>query len=129
MVESFSVWHYTVSHSQLLIRKRHRDIGTCHDIYFDGVKYFELPTIFEEVIIEEPDEKDYEYIATRTIRACKNLYVLRIEGKKYYVAASHMWNEENSLNDNELPFYSGLRFEGKSDCFVSEKSKQGHEFV
>lgn len=108
MVEHFQVWNFTVSHDQLLIRKRHRDKETNHDIYFTGVVYFELPSIFEEVAIEEPEEKDYVYIATRTTSEYKNLYVLRIEGKKYYVAAAHMCNEENSLEIYEIPFEGGL---------------------
>ena len=75
MVDYFQVWNFTVSHDQLLIRKRNRDKGTNHDIYFGGVEYFELPSFFEEVAIEKPNEKDYEHIATRTTREYKNLYV------------------------------------------------------
>lgn len=108
MVDYFQVWNFTVSHDQLLIRKRNSDKGTNHDIYFGGVEYFELPSFFEEVAIEKPNEKDYEYIATRTTREYKNLYVLRIKGQKYYVAALYMCNEENTLGINEIPFEGGL---------------------
>ena len=102
------MWHYTVSHDQLLIRKRYRDKGINQDIYFDGVVYFELPVMFREVTLEEPDAKDFEYINTRTIEKYQKLIVLRIEDKKYYVAAAHMWNEENSLETNELPYFTGV---------------------
>ena len=99
----FKLWHYSISHAQMLIRSIGHDKNI--DIYFGGVKYMEIPSILDDISIIAAEKCDKEYLCKRL--ECvndKEITVLLCSGRKYYVVASIMKIMENNLGMFELPF-------------------------
>ena len=98
----FKVWHYTVSHSQLLIRSVGNDKNI--DIYFGNLKYMELPSILDGVLISEATAEDFEYLKKKVDCVKSKVTVLVSSNRKYYVVSDIVKVMENNLDMFELPF-------------------------
>lgn len=108
----FKLWHYTVSHEQLLLRSM-GDEKVCNiDIYFGDVSYIELPAKINKIEILETLQEDIDYITQKIGSTDKIITVLMSENRKYYVVSSIMKIIENNLSMFELPFDIGNSVEG-----------------
>lgn len=97
------LWHYTVSHKQMLIRKINETENI--DYYFGDVKYIEIPSVMGEFQIATPNIFDRVYIRTR-VKMNKNdkITVVKITHKKYYIVSGIVKTLENKLDRFDLPY-------------------------
>ncbi len=91
----------------MLLRRRNED-DTNDDFFFEGIDYIEIPTMFDEVEVEKPTASDLEYLKTRTEVDNKQVTVLQINGKRYYVVSACVKTEHNFLDVNEVSFSVGF---------------------
>lgn len=103
----YRLCYFTWSHDQMLLRRRNED-DTNDDIFFEGIDYIEIPTMFDEVEVEKPTASDLEYLKTRTEVDNKQVTVLKINEKRYYVVSVSVKTEHNFLDVNEVSFFVGF---------------------
>src|SRR5579885_2951466 len=101
----FQIWKYTVSHSELLLRRtrsegtEYKKFKTRVDVFFKPVAYLQLPSGFNGLKLEEmePGEIDLPYKLKRDEK------IFRLTGENYIgyvVAYLALWDEaEKSFSD------------------------------
>lgn len=103
----FKLWHYTISHGQLLIRSiRGANNSKNIDIMFFDVDYVELPRNISNLKIEDPSFDDVLYVKGKIDMPVKleDITILRANDRRYFVVASGMKIVENELDLGELPY-------------------------
>jgi len=102
----FSLWYYTVSHRQALIRSVGKDGKENIDIYFGDVHYIDIPTTIDGLEIRDPSDSDKEYISHKIgdLMADLKITVLEHNMQKFYVVSSIVKINRNTLAFYELPF-------------------------
>ncbi|MDQ0873890.1 hypothetical protein QFZ77_002549 [Paenibacillus sp. V4I3] len=74
----FQLWHYKVSHGELLIRSPKNDKNYKNiDIMFFDVKYIEVPRFLPNIKIEEVNEDDISYVCDKLTKnvAKEDIYI------------------------------------------------------
>ncbi len=102
----FRLWYFSISHSMALIRSPKNNIyPTNIDICFSAVEYIDCPVGLEEIIIEEADLNDLEYMEKRFKKGIKlsDITVLVSMGKRFYIVSHGVKIAENKLDYMELP--------------------------
>jgi hypothetical protein len=109
----FRVWHYSVSHSSLLIRSPKRgDILTNIDLVFVGVEYLDLTHWLRRPSIavgDESDVADVETLLSRRLASSEVLVSIIAEGRRNLVLATSFEVQENKRDIFESPFDMGPR--------------------
>lgn len=98
---TFRLWDARVSHDQLLLRSpRDRNHARNVDIRFADVRYLDLPTMFDRVVIAVASGDDISRASERVGEPVppERVFVFAIEGRRYLVVASDMIVEENDLD-------------------------------
>jgi hypothetical protein len=78
----FTVWKYTISHRQLVLRSVKdpmQGISTRIDLLFKPVVWMSLPTSFSDLRVEEANPEQVEFMATIsgvTLQNAEQLFVL-----------------------------------------------------
>ena len=99
----FSILDYHISHRRMLIRSTETsEEGVQNtDLLFDGIFYIEMPDKLDVVTIREGSEQEYEYVESRCFfevhRQFSKVFVLRSQGKDYYVGARSFEASENDM--------------------------------
>jgi hypothetical protein len=99
----FSVWAYTVSHSQLLLRARAADRQSRIDVLFKPVEAMKLRTEYEGLIVRCGTAAERARVLASTGLDGKALRVLVVEtaaGFDYVVSGAVGWREDDG-RDNE----------------------------
>lgn len=103
----FKLWHYIVSHGQMLIRS---SIGahetTNIDIWFDGVRYVELGSFLGEIALDDAtDEERVRLRAGSDEFFDQHRTTVIVSGtNRLYVVSSFVSIEENQLDLFETPY-------------------------
>jgi hypothetical protein len=99
----FRLWHFAVSHSQLLIRSVRGEGDPASknlDLIFTGVYYMELVEVFAGLEIEKPTDDELLRLQVRSgfkQDTGHKLYVLSSGGYRRYVGAASLRIQENDL--------------------------------
>jgi hypothetical protein len=109
----FRVWHYSVSHSSLLIRSpKGGATQTNIDLLFVGVEYVDLTHWLRGPSVLVGDETDLARAATllsRRIASNETLVTIVAEGRRNLVLARGFEVQENEMEIFESPFDLGPR--------------------
>jgi hypothetical protein len=103
----FQLWHYIVSHGQLLIRSPiGSDETTNIDISFDAVIYVDVPRHLGEITLDTPTDEERARLRARTNEFYNNyLTTVIVSGSnRFYVVSSWISIEENQLELFETPY-------------------------
>jgi hypothetical protein len=103
----FQLWHYRVSHGQLLIRSPKSPTQTTNlDLVFRGVEFVHFPKAFKGLEVTEPTKEELD--RTRRVVGPRyefpKTFILVSEDKRYWIAAFFFDVKENDLDT----FQSGL---------------------
>jgi len=99
----FSVWAFTVSHSQLLLRARATDGQSRIDVLFKPVEAMKLRTEYEGLVVRCATAAERDRVLASTGSGGKARQVLVIEttaGFDYVVTGAVGWREDNG-RDND----------------------------
>ncbi|MFI1995640.1 hypothetical protein [Actinoplanes sp. NPDC020271] len=99
----FSVWAYTVSHRQLLLRSRPTGGQSRIDVLFKPVRVMKMRTEFDGLVIRCGTTAERDRILASTGLAGKDLHVLMVGTAAeldYVVAGAVGWREDDG-QDNE----------------------------
>lgn len=103
----FQLWHYTVSHGQLLLRSNRRDnLGTRIDILFKDVGFLALPTSMPDLTLTQWPADEQLAIEIRRGRTQFELKGTNFEG--YVIAARMYWHEDEGRHADESHFQASL---------------------
>ncbi len=101
----FAVCDYLQSHNQLLIRSsKNDDIESNIDIIFFGIKYIQLETYCNGLIISYIKEKDFKAISHFTfpdLVDIDNVFEIKSGDKSFYVVCAFLKVFENKLEFKE----------------------------
>lgn len=97
----FKVWHFHVTHSQLLIRA-----PKCHsfekniDLIFYGVDYMGIPAVFNGLEVARIQDSEIRSLPAVAITNSGPSWVYRLatERREFYVVAAHCRIHENELD-------------------------------
>ena len=98
----FEVWHYTVSHRQLLTRSnKDNSSPTRLEVLFKDVAFMGVPTIMKGMVISECHAVSELPADLDTSRISKPWYRIEADGILGYVAAGAMVSNEDDLGYEE----------------------------
>jgi hypothetical protein len=103
----FKLWEYRVSHSQLLIRCPKLSASSKNiDVKFYNVEYVDLPSLFQEIAIDEPSQEEILFASRRLGRQVESqrVIVVRNGDQRHIVVAGAVVVSENSMEIFESPF-------------------------
>ena len=85
----FRIWDYVVSHDQLLIRSYDKEKGNI-DLLFYGVEYFNCPTIFRGLIIDNFNNEDKKIVSSMNVKIkdFMRMHVLVTMGRRYFIIST-----------------------------------------
>ncbi|WP_312992702.1 hypothetical protein [Chryseobacterium flavum] len=119
----YTITDFNASHSQLLLRSGKDDIFEENvDIIFFNVKYMQIFTSFNGLIIKKINTNPTDYILLDSILNFDENYLFEIETQdnKYYISASFFKVYENDLEFNETSL--GLLFKGRDKQIADSTS-------
>ncbi|MEU1373834.1 hypothetical protein ABZ442_09240 [Streptomyces triculaminicus] len=92
----FRVWHYSVSHSQLLLRSVNVDDRDSRvDVLFSNVKTVYLPTSFDRLRIDRLEESEIHEFIHEELSDLNRTEIFLLNGAKFFVQASQcQWHED-----------------------------------
>jgi hypothetical protein len=93
----FQLWHYSVSHSTLLLRSVHpQRYDTRVDILFSAVSFMHVRPSYEPLTLSEGDDRDRQtlQLASAPVEAGENALYLLNGGEGYIYASSCSWHED-----------------------------------
>ncbi len=96
----FTLWDFTPSHSQLLIRSPMTNGNTTNfDIRFDAVELVYLPSYFKGIAIDLADTHAAEPILAPLPRVLHGhrVFLIRSGGMVWHVVAGNVYTQENTL--------------------------------
>jgi hypothetical protein len=109
----FTVFDYSVSHGQLLLRSdKRKGFKENIDIIFFDTNFVQLFTLFSGIIIRKVDTElniDYPSVKKYLSHQENNMFEIESGNEKYYVCASFVRVFENELEFNE----TSLNYENK----------------
>jgi hypothetical protein len=109
----FTVFDYSVSHGQLLLRSdKRKGFKENIDIIFFDTNFVQLFTLFSGIIIRKVDTEfniDYPSVKKYLSHQENNMFEIESGNEKYYVGASFIKVFENELEFNE----TSLNYENK----------------
>ena len=103
----FQLWHYIVSHGQMLIRSCIDDRETTNvDLWFTTVRYVEAPRHLGEIVLDEPTNEERERLRARTDKFYdKHQTTVIVSGtNRFFVVSNTVWIEENKLEIFQTPY-------------------------
>ena len=103
----FQLWEYRVSHRQLLIRcPKLSDSSQNVDVKFYDVEYVDLPSIFDDVEIVEPDQDDITFATNRVGKPVERdrVFVVKSGDNRHVVIAGAVVDSKSSRGLFESPF-------------------------
>jgi len=103
----FQLWHYRVSHGELLIRSPRDDEHPRNmDVMFAGVDYLEAPRFLPNLEIDEASDDDVARAGKRLGRSveARDVIVLKSEGRRFLVVAAAMNTAESDMDIFDNPF-------------------------
>ena len=105
----FNITDYSLTHNILLLRtttvKNDEIVNT--DLLFSSTFYLEIPTYFNDLLIENGGESDCQYISKRCDAEFvdslepKDVFVLKTNEQRYFVGARKLEIITNSLRPGE----------------------------
>ena len=104
---AFKLWEYRVSHSQLLIRCPKLSASSKNiDVQFYNVEYVDLPSLFQDMAIDEPNQDEILFASRRLGRQVDNerVIVVRNGNQRHIVVAGAVVVSENNMEIFESPF-------------------------
>ncbi len=100
----FTIWEYTVSHGQLLLRSdKRKGYKNNIDIVFGATNYVQLFSALSGLTIRMVDKKmmtNYDSLNRHLNHENNNLFEIESQNEKYYIAASFV-----KVYENDLEFY------------------------
>ena len=98
----FAMTDYSLTHHIVLIRSTVVVNGEPRntDVLFSGTFYIELATMLEDLMVEQGNEDDLNYVKMRSNgqAVLGKVFVIHSVGVKYYIGARQMEILENSLD-------------------------------
>ena len=110
----FKLWHYLVSHSQLLIRSSVDVRETTNiDLWFANVRYVELGVYLGEISLDEPTEEERARLRVHDeFLEEHQITVVVSDSGRGLVVSSFVQVEENTLDLFETPYGSAVGLSG-----------------
>jgi len=110
----FQLWHYIVSHGQLLIRSSMENRETTNiDISFTAVTYVEVPRHLGEITLDEATDEERARLRARTDEFYDTYQttVIVSGANRFYVVSNWVSIEENRLDIYEAPLATSVGFQ------------------